>query len=72
MTVHSIDGNTWSTKLERIKLLSSQNQDIKFNNLGYVIDIKMLGSVDKNFNVTILKFQRNLEKLRKWLEPYQI
>ena len=31
-----------------------------------------LGSVDKNFNVTILKFQRNLEKLRKWLEPYQI
>ncbi|MFP3017663.1 MAG: hypothetical protein ACEY3E_01845 [Candidatus Tisiphia sp.] len=42
MTVHSIDGNTWLTKLERIKLLSSQNQDIKFNNLGYVIDIKML------------------------------
>ncbi len=34
--------------------------------------ISILGSVDKNFNVTILKFQRNLEKLRKWLEPYQI
>ncbi len=31
-----------------------------------------LGSVDKNFNVTILKFQRNLEKLKKWLELYQI
>lgn len=42
MTVHSIDGNTWSTKLERIKLLSSQNQDIKFNNLGHIIDLKML------------------------------
>ncbi|WP_341757506.1 hypothetical protein [Candidatus Tisiphia endosymbiont of Ditula angustiorana] len=32
----------------------------------------LLGSVDKNFNVTILKFQRNLEKLKKWLELYQI
>lgn len=42
MTVHSIDGNTWSTKLERIKLLSSQNQDIKFNNLGHIIDLEML------------------------------
>ncbi len=34
--------------------------------------IDKLGSVDKNFNVTILKFQRNLEKLKKWLELYQI
>ena len=42
MTVHSVDGNTWLTKLERIKLLSSQNQDIKFNNLGHIIDLKML------------------------------
>ncbi|WP_417904501.1 reverse transcriptase domain-containing protein [Candidatus Tisiphia endosymbiont of Micropterix aruncella] len=42
MTVHSVDGNTWLTKLERIKLLSSQNQDIKLNNLGHIIDLKML------------------------------
>ncbi|KJV52457.1 putative rNA-directed DNA polymerase [Orientia tsutsugamushi str. Gilliam] len=42
MTVHSIDRKTWLTKLERIKLLSSQNQDIKFNNLGHIIDLKML------------------------------
>lgn len=42
MTVHSIDRNTWLTKLERIKLLSSKNQDIKFNNLGHIIDLKML------------------------------
>ncbi|KJV50932.1 putative reverse transcriptase [Orientia tsutsugamushi str. Gilliam] len=41
MTVHSIDRKTWLTKLERIKLLSSQNQDIKFNNLGHIIDLKM-------------------------------
>ncbi|WP_080571891.1 reverse transcriptase domain-containing protein [Orientia tsutsugamushi] len=42
MTVHSIDRNTWLTKLERIKLLSSKNQDIKFNNLGHIIDLKIL------------------------------
>ncbi|BAG39743.1 reverse transcriptase [Orientia tsutsugamushi str. Ikeda] len=42
MAVHSIDRNTWLTKLERIKLLSSKNQDIKFNNLGHIIDLKML------------------------------
>ncbi|CAM79869.1 hypothetical protein [Orientia tsutsugamushi] len=50
MAVHSIDRNTWLTKLERIKLLSSKNQDIKFNNLnqdikfnnlGHIIDLKM-------------------------------
>ncbi|WP_445668540.1 reverse transcriptase domain-containing protein [Orientia tsutsugamushi] len=40
--VHSIDKNTWLTKLERIKLLSSKNQDIKFNNLGHIINLKML------------------------------
>ncbi|KJW05970.1 reverse transcriptase domain protein [Orientia tsutsugamushi str. UT144] len=34
MIVHSIDRNTWLTKLEHIKLLSSQNQDIKFNNIS--------------------------------------
>ncbi|WP_157866325.1 hypothetical protein [Orientia tsutsugamushi] len=35
--------NTWLTKLEHIKLLSSQNQDIKFNNLAHIIiDYNML------------------------------
>jgi group II intron reverse transcriptase/maturase len=42
MAVHSKDGPTWSIKLERITLLSSQNQDIKFNNLGHIIDLEML------------------------------
>lgn len=36
------DRNTWLTKLERIKLLASQNQQIKFNNLGHIIDLEML------------------------------
>ncbi len=30
-----------------------------------------LGSVDKIFNVTILKLQRNLERLKRWLGLYQ-
>jgi hypothetical protein len=42
MTIHSKDGKSWLTKLERIKLLSSKNQEIKFNNLGHIIDLKML------------------------------
>ncbi|WP_371220116.1 hypothetical protein ACA348_12190 [Orientia tsutsugamushi] len=41
-TVHSIDRNTWLTKLESIKLLPSQNQDIKFNNLGRIIDFNIV------------------------------
>ena len=36
------DGNTWLTKLERIKLLSSQNQEFKFNNIEHIIDFTML------------------------------
>lgn len=42
MTVHSFDGVSWLTKLERIELLSSQNQEIQFNNLGHIIDLEML------------------------------
>ncbi len=42
MTVHSKDRNTWLTKLERIKLLASQNQEMKFNNIGHIIDLEML------------------------------
>lgn len=36
------DGNSWNTKLERIKLLSSRNKDIKFNNLMHVLSFEML------------------------------
>ncbi len=42
MTVHSKDRETWLTKLERIKLLASQNQEMKFNNIGHIIDLEML------------------------------
>lgn len=37
MSVHSIDGTTWSTKLTRIGAISSQDKSIVFNNLGYLI-----------------------------------
>jgi len=42
MTVHSKDRETWLTKLERIKLLALQNQEMKFNNIGHIIDLEML------------------------------
>jgi hypothetical protein len=51
MTIHSKDGITWLTKLERIKLLSSQNQEIKFNNLGHIIDLKMLEEQYKELGI---------------------
>ena len=50
MTVHSEDGITWLTKLERIELLSSQNQEILFNNLGHIIDLEMLEGQYKELN----------------------
>jgi group II intron reverse transcriptase/maturase len=44
MTVHSLDRESWLTKLERIKLLASQKQDIRFNNIGHIISLEMLES----------------------------
>ena len=38
MSVHSNDGATWSTKLNRIGELSRSNKKIVFNNLGHIID----------------------------------
>ncbi|OZG32231.1 chromosome replication initiator DnaA [Rickettsia endosymbiont of Culicoides newsteadi] len=38
---------------------------------GYHFFEKELGSVDKIFNVTILKLQQNLERLKRWLGLYQ-
>ena len=42
MTVHSKDGQSWLTKLERIGELSTCNKDIMFNNIGYLINADML------------------------------
>jgi RNA-directed DNA polymerase len=42
MSIHSKDGNTWLTKLERIRLLALRDQEMKFNNIGHIIDLEML------------------------------
>lgn len=42
MAVHSIDGTTWLTKLKRIGELSASKSELRFNNLGYLINTEML------------------------------
>jgi group II intron reverse transcriptase/maturase len=42
VTIHRIDGKTWQTKLARIALLAKKKKELVFNNLGSIIDIKML------------------------------
>jgi RNA-directed DNA polymerase len=42
MAVHSKDGQTWLTKLDRIGELSAKNKDAVFNNIGYLLDADML------------------------------
>ena len=34
IAVHSKDGTTWLTKLDRIGAISARNQDTVFNNIG--------------------------------------
>jgi RNA-directed DNA polymerase len=70
MTIHSEDGLSGQTKLDRISELSARNKSIVFNNLGYLIDIPMLKErfrqldgtkavgIDK---VTKEAYRRNLE-----------
>jgi len=42
MSVHSNDGKTWLTKLERIGELSATNPRMVFNNIGHLINADML------------------------------
>ena len=42
MTVHSKDGQTWLTKLERIGELSALNKWMVFNNIGHLLNADML------------------------------
>jgi len=37
MTVHSNDRESWLTKLDRIGVLSAENKDLVFNNIGHLI-----------------------------------
>jgi RNA-directed DNA polymerase len=42
MSIHSEDGNTWLTKLERIGKISAEDKKTVFNNLGHIINADML------------------------------
>ena len=42
MSIHSVDGSTWSTKLLRIGELSARDKNLVFNNLGHIISIDWL------------------------------
>ena len=50
MTVHSNDGTTWLTKLERIGELSGQNRSMVFNNIGHLISADMLKEQYRQLN----------------------
>jgi RNA-directed DNA polymerase len=71
MTVHSKDGTTWKTKLNRIGQLSMRDKDLVFNNLGQLITVEMLKDLYKQLEskkavgideVTKEEYGQNLEK----------
>ena len=71
MSIHSNDGATWSTKLERIGELSAQKKDLVFNNLGHIICIDWLRELYRTLDgtkatgmdgITKEKYGKNLEE----------
>lgn len=42
MTTRRDGGNSWSTKLQRVRSLSQRDTSVVFNNLGHIIDLEML------------------------------
>lgn len=42
MTIHSNDGASWETKLDRISELSAANHNLVFNNLGHLVNKPLL------------------------------
>ena len=76
MTIHSKDGASGQTKLERISELSAKDGGIVFNNVGHIIDWPMLmktyALLDGNKavgidGVTKMEYGRNLEENLKQL-----
>ena len=69
MSVPSVDGKTWLTKLKRIGELSASQKNIEFNNLGHIINFEMLREMFNKLDgrkavgidgVTKEKYQANL------------
>lgn len=72
----SLGGEAWSTKLRRINLRSAADRHMVFNNLGHVIDLKMLFDCYRELDgkkavgidgVTKLEYGQNLEENLKAL-----
>ncbi len=42
MSIHSNDGTSWETKLDRISELSAANRNLVFNNLGHLVNKPLL------------------------------
>ena len=45
MTIHSYDGQSGQTKLDRISELSVSNKDMVFNNIGHLINLSLLNEL---------------------------
>ncbi len=45
MTVHSKDGQSWLTKLQRLSELSAANRGLVFNNIGHLLNAELLRDV---------------------------
>ena len=72
----SLGGEAWSTKLRRINLRSAANGLMVFNNLGHIIDLKMMFDCYRELDgkkavgidgVTKLEYGQNLEENLKAL-----
>lgn len=50
MSIHSYDGKSWLTKLERISELAASNKEMVFNNIGHHIDISLLKEMYRRLN----------------------
>lgn len=71
MTIHSYDGKSGQTKLDRISELSSTNKEMVFNNIGHLINISLLKELYHQLdgtkavgidNVTKLIYANNLDE----------
>jgi len=71
MAVHSKDGTTWQTKLERISKRAAEDPAVMFNNLGHLITDTMLYELYQQSdgtkavgidNITKEKYRENLEE----------
>ena len=69
MSIHSVDGSTWSTKLLRIGELSARDKNLVFNNLGHIISIDWLRELYRRLKGSKAIDKVRAERQRKDVEP---